>query len=64
MLAFCAFLVQLQFKRNRTNPLRCRTFFRRLDVCCKRLKSHNLPRNFAKTRQEVKLYTKAKIQKP
>nr|DAL92767.1 MAG TPA: hypothetical protein [Caudoviricetes sp.] len=35
-----------------------------MDACCNRLKSHNLPRNFAKTRQEVKLYTKAKIQKP
>ena len=51
MLAFCAFLVQLQFSATAQNPLRLQYSSRGLDVCCNRLKSHNLPRNFAKTRQ-------------
>lgn len=65
MLAFLCVLVHLQFSATAPKS----TAFavpssRGLDACCNRLKSHNLPRNFAKTRQEVKLYTKAKIQKP
>lgn len=65
MLAFLCVLVHFTIQRNRTKS----TAFaipssRGLDVCCNRLKSHSLPRNFAKTRQGVKLYTKAKIQKP
>lgn len=64
MLAFLCVLVHLQFSATAPNPLQMQYSGRGLDVCCNRLKSHNLPRNFAKTRQGVKLYTKAKIQKP
>ena len=64
MLAFLCVLVHLQFSATAPNPLHLPYLAVGLDACCKRLKSHNLPRNFAKTRQGVKLYTKAKIQKP
>ena len=64
MLAFLCVLVHLQFSATAPNPLHLPYQQSRIGCCCNRLKSHNLPRNFAKTRQGVKLYTKAKIQKP